>query len=157
MPHCLKTARTTEFDTSKVLLSRNQGQCMRKSLMTCQTRSTPQRRQAAQRPHILCSICFHSFGALVKDVRLFIASLRNQPIYHKMCSIGIFVNLEPLGLNLKRVLFDPQLGGQMALGSGMKLPLRREAKTLRKFDRKQLLTSKSQYGIRTHGNDGEGR
>ena len=47
--------------------------------------------------HILCSICFHSFWALAKDVRLFIASLHNQPMYPKMCSIDIFVNLQPVG------------------------------------------------------------
>ena len=44
--------------------------------------------------HILCSICFYSFGALAKALRLFIASLHNQPVYHKMCSIDIFDNLQ---------------------------------------------------------------
>ena len=29
---------------------------------------------AARRPHILCSICVHSFGALIKAVRLFVTS-----------------------------------------------------------------------------------
>ena len=39
--------------------------------------------QAARRPHILCSICLHSFGALVKAERLFITLLHNQPMYQK--------------------------------------------------------------------------
>ena len=47
---------------------------------------------AARRPQILCSICVHSFGALGKAVRLFIASLHNQPMYHEMRPIDIFVN-----------------------------------------------------------------
>ena len=43
--------------------------------------------QAARRPHILCSICIHSFGALAKAVRLFMVSLQSS----QMCSICIFV------------------------------------------------------------------
>ena len=38
---------------------------------------------APRRPHILCSICVHSFGALVKNVRL-----HNQPMCFQMCSIA---------------------------------------------------------------------
>ena len=52
---------------------------------------------AAGRPHILCSICFRSFGALAKAVRLLIASHHNQPMYAKMCSIDIFHNLQLVG------------------------------------------------------------
>ena len=52
---------------------------------------------AARRPHISCSICFHSFGALVKSVRLFIASHHSQPMYPKMGSIDVFVDLQPVG------------------------------------------------------------
>ena len=48
--------------------------------------------RAPQRPYILCSIFFHSFGALARAVRLFIASLHNQPWYPKLGSIEIFVN-----------------------------------------------------------------
>ena len=66
---------------------------------------------AARRPHILCSICFYSFGSLVKTVWLFIASLHNQSIYPKMCSIDIFNNLQLVGWNLKGRLFDPRLEG----------------------------------------------
>ena len=51
--------------------------------------------------HTLCSICFHSFGPLAKAVRLFIESLHNQPLYPKLCSIDIFVNIQPTGWNLK--------------------------------------------------------
>ena len=36
--------------------------------------------QVALRPHILCSICIHSFGAHARAVRLFIASLHSQPM-----------------------------------------------------------------------------
>ena len=36
--------------------------------------------RAARQPHVLCSICFHSYGALVKAVLLFILSLHNQCI-----------------------------------------------------------------------------
>ena len=45
--------------------------------------------QAAQRLHILWSICVHSIEALLKTVWLFIAPLHNQPMYPKMCSIDI--------------------------------------------------------------------
>ena len=34
--------------------------------------------QAARRPHILCSICAHSFGSLAKHVRLFGVLLHNR-------------------------------------------------------------------------------
>ena len=71
------------------------------------------------RPQILCSICDHSFEALKKDVRLFIASLHNQPIYPKMCYIDIFVNLQPVGWNLKGGLFDPRFGLNGDAGSGI--------------------------------------
>ena len=63
--------------------------------------------RAARRKHILCSICGHSFGALAKDVRLFIASLYNQPMYAEMCSIDMFVKLQLVGRNLKGGLFQP--------------------------------------------------
>ena len=74
---------------------------------------------AARQPHILCSIFFHSFGALPKAVRLFIASLHNQPMYPKMCLIDIFVDLQLVGWNLKGILFDPRFGGLGGhMGSG---------------------------------------
>ena len=80
----------------------------------------------------MCSICVHSFGALTKAVffcfinsfvdaqyvdrnrivgRLFMASLHNQPVYPKMCSMEIIVNHEPVGRNLKGGLFDQLFGG----------------------------------------------
>ena len=61
---------------------------------------------------MLCSICIHSFGDLAKAVRLFIASLHNQPTHPKMCSIDIFINLQPVGWNLNNGgLFDLWFGG----------------------------------------------
>ena len=54
-----------------------------------------------RRPNILCSICLHSFGALAKDLRLYIDSFHNQPMYLKMCSIDISVNLQLVGLNFR--------------------------------------------------------
>ena len=57
--------------------------------------------------HTLCSIFFHSFGALAKAVRLLL-------IYPKLCSNDIFDNLQPVRLNLKGGLFDlwlERLGG----------------------------------------------
>ena len=57
--------------------------------------------RAARRPHLLFSIRFHSFGAVAKAVRLFIASLHSQPMYPKMRSIDFFDNLQPVGINLK--------------------------------------------------------
>ena len=44
--------------------------------------------RAARRPHILCSICVHSSGALAKAARFFIASFHNQP----MCSVNMFLS-----------------------------------------------------------------
>ena len=77
--------------------------------------------RAARRPHKLCSICFHSFGALVRDVgpRLFIGSFHNKPMYPKTLSIDIFVNLQPVGWNLKGGLFDPRIECTGAVGSGL--------------------------------------
>ena len=65
--------------------------------------------RAARRPHILRSICVHSFWALAKAVRLFIASLYNQPMYPKMWSIDIFVSPQPVGWNLKVGIFNLQV------------------------------------------------
>ena len=45
------------------------------------------------RRHILCSISVHSFGALAKAVRLFIASPRNQLMCSQICFFDIFVDL----------------------------------------------------------------
>ena len=68
-----------------------------------------QRSHHNDRRHILCSICDHSFGAWRKLYDwLFIASLHNQPMFHKMCSIDIFVNLQPVCWNLKGAIFDPR-------------------------------------------------
>ena len=62
---------------------------------------------ATRRPHILCSICFHSFAALAKAVRLFIASLHSQPMYPKMCYLSGFVKLQPVDWNWRGELYDP--------------------------------------------------
>ena len=68
--------------------------------------------------HILCSICVHSFQALAKAVRLFIASLHNQQMYPEICSMDIFVNRHPAGWNLKGRLFYPRFGGIDGVGDG---------------------------------------
>ena len=75
---------------------------------------------AAWRPRILCSICVHSFGALVKALQLFITSLHNQPMYPmypKMCSIDISVNLTVISCNLKGGLFDTRSGVTWTVGA----------------------------------------
>ena len=47
--------------------------------------------------YILCSNCVHTFGALAKAVGLFLHhALHDQPMFPKMCSIGIFVNHQNL-------------------------------------------------------------
>ena len=74
--------------------------------------------QAARRPHILWSICGHSFGALAKAVRLFKASLSSQPMCSQMCcSIDIFIDLQPFDCNLKGI-FRPEwhLEGRWGVG-----------------------------------------
>ena len=51
---------------------------------------------------------------IVLDLRSLIlgfASLHNQQMYPKMCSIDNFVNLQSVDLNLKGGLFDPRFGG----------------------------------------------
>ena len=56
----------------------------------------------------------HSFGALVRAIGVFIASLHNQPMYPKMCATDIFVNPNRLA-EICKGLFDPlvwELGGQ---------------------------------------------
>ena len=40
---------------------------------------------------------FTELGTFAKAVRLFITSLHNQPMYLKMCTNYIFVNLQPVG------------------------------------------------------------
>ena len=80
------------------------------------TRSSPH--IATRQPHILCSICFRSFGTFAKAVRLFIASLHNWPMYPKMCSNDLFVKLKPVGWNLKGGLFEPWFGEMWGLGMG---------------------------------------
>ena len=58
---------------------------------------------------------FSSFATLVKVIeRLFMASLHSQP----MCSLDIFVDIQPFGYILKLGLFDPPilvLGGTCAV------------------------------------------
>ena len=49
--------------------------------------------RAARLQHTLGSICVHSFWALAKTVDC----LLHQQMYPKMCSIDIFVNLQPVG------------------------------------------------------------
>ena len=71
----------------------------------------------ARRPHILCTIWCRSLGALATAVRLYIASIHNQPMYPKMCSMDIFVNLQPVGWYLKGELFDPRFGELGGVGS----------------------------------------
>ena len=68
------------------------------------TRSSPKWRLHI---HVLCFIGVHSFSGLAKAVRLFIASFHSQPMYPKMCSIDIFVDLRPVNRNLKGGLFNP--------------------------------------------------
>ena len=80
------------------------------------TRSLPTNHNgdwAARRPHILCSICFYSFQVMAKDCSLhhFTVFTTSQCIHPNMCSICIFVNLQPVGRNLKEEFFDPQYGG----------------------------------------------
>ena len=65
---------------------------------------------------LLCSIYFHSFGALVKAVRLYMASFHNQPSYHKICSIDIFVTLHPE--IWKWDFSTPRFGGPCGVGDG---------------------------------------
>ena len=62
--------------------------------------------QATRRPHTLCSMCFHSFGALAKGVRLLMVSLHSQPMCFQMCSIDIFVDFQPTN-SLKGGLLNP--------------------------------------------------
>ena len=64
--------------------------------------------QAARRPHILCSICVHSFGALAKAVHcvLYKAAQRHKfrarKCLIKSCSpIDIVVDLQPFSCNFK--------------------------------------------------------
>ena len=77
---------------------------------------------AARRPQILCSICFHSFVALAKTVRLFTASLYIEPMCSQICSLDIFVHLQPFGCNIKRRLIDPLSHLiRRTLGSGLGL------------------------------------
>ena len=75
----------------------------------CATQFENRSRYSAR--HRFCSIWFYSFGALVKAGRLFTASLHNQPMYSKMCSIDIFCNLRLVGCNLTGGLFGRRFGG----------------------------------------------
>ena len=77
--------------------------------------------QGARRLHILCSICIRLFEALTKAVRLFVVSLRSQPMYSQTCSTDIFVDLQSLGCNFKRAFINPSAWGvrvTWGLGSG---------------------------------------
>ena len=67
--------------------------------------------QAARRPHMLCSICGHSFGALAKAVRLLTASTQSQKMSYQTLSVDIFVDLKPFICNLKGRLLDPPVWG----------------------------------------------
>ena len=54
--------------------------------------------RAAGRPHILCSICVHSFGDLAKAVRLFKASPQSQEMSNQTCFTDILAHLKVGGL-----------------------------------------------------------
>ena len=61
--------------------------------------------------HAYCTrSAFTHLGLWRKLYDIFIASLHNQPMYPKMCYINIFVNLQPVGWNLKKRLFAPLFG-----------------------------------------------
>ena len=68
--------------------------------------------------HTYCAwSAFTHFWALAKSVRLFIASLHNQPVCSHVCCLGIFVDVQPYGCNLKRELCNQhQFGGLDARG-----------------------------------------
>ena len=66
--------------------------------------------QAAQRPHILCSICVHSFGALAKAVRLLTVSLQSHKMFYPTRTIDILIDLQPFGCNFKGTFWLPALG-----------------------------------------------
>ena len=57
-------------------------------------------------------------GVLARTVRLYIASLHNQLMYPKMCSIDIFVDIQPVGwLKFEReTFFRPLPGLQVRVG-----------------------------------------
>ena len=70
--------------------------------------------------HIVFDLWSHIW-ALSKAVRLFIASLHNQSMYPKMCSIDIFDDLKLVGWNLKGGHFYPRfrgIGGRTGSGIG---------------------------------------
>ena len=70
--------------------------------------------QATQRPHILCSICIHSFGALEKAVRLFVHGFTSsQPtnVFSNVPKKAFLANLQPSSYNLKMGLFGPIVQG----------------------------------------------
>ena len=83
------------------------------------TRSSPQWLSRSTTTHDCDAlICFHSFKALAKAVWLFITLFHNQPMpmYPKMCSIDIFLNLQPVGWNLKGDFSTPRFGGLRSQG-----------------------------------------
>ena len=66
--------------------------------------------QATRWPHILCSICVHSFAAFATAVGLFMASLSRN------FSLDIFVHLQQFSSNLKAGLFGPNSGERCSVG-----------------------------------------
>ena len=65
--------------------------------------------RAARRPHILWSICFHSFWGFGESgtiVHCITSQPANVAILTKMCSVDIFDNLQPVEWNLKVGLID---------------------------------------------------
>ena len=70
-----------------------------------------------RRPYILCLICVHSFGALVKAVRLFMASAHSQKMSYQTHSSEIGVDLQPFGCKLKVGLFDHRFGDEAEVGA----------------------------------------
>ena len=59
-----------------------------------------------------------SFGALAKNVRLFMASLHSQPMALQMHAIYIFVDFQPIGCNLKGGLINPIQFGRLGARGG---------------------------------------
>ena len=66
--------------------------------------------QAARRPHILCSICFHQFCEMAKAVRLLMASFHSSQFISNVLTLT-FCRLQPFGCHLKGGLFEPPVWG----------------------------------------------
>ena len=100
--------------------------------------------RTARRPRILCSICFHWFGALSKVVRLFMASLHNEPMYPKMCLI---FSTPPTGwLKFERGTFRTPVSGVIGTWClGMAHSIVRPECLLTVFELSKSITGYSSY------------